>query len=308
MGRIALHLIAGTLLTLLAQTASGYLGPSGILFHFFVPLPAAHAYLCVGPAAGGGIVLLTMGVLSVVADPLGGAAYAIQFGVGSLVLSLLLSRGRPWDAAVAGAVAASALAGAAGIFGFSTARGTGVAEYVNGLIKTEVDRTVAIYQKAQLPQEQIVELTRLAEGMMGYLRIAWPALAILATGGIFLLTVFFLGKLSRGRYEMPGPPFGAWKTPDWIVWFLILGGAGTLLAQGWPYVVAVNLLTVMLPVYFLQGLAIVTWFFRARNISPLLRNIGYLLVVVLNPLPLIVTGMGVFDLWVDFRKSGIKKT
>jgi uncharacterized protein YybS (DUF2232 family) len=72
--------------------------------------------------------------------------------------------------------------------------------------------------------------------------------------------------------------------------------------------VALNLLTVLLPIYFLQGLAIVNHFFRKKGVSPLLQTLGYLLIAVLNPFPLIVTGVGIFDLWADFRKPRKKRT
>ena len=40
---------------------------------------------------------------------------------------------------------------------------------------------------------------------------------------------------------------------------------------------------------------------RGRRAARLVL-IGYLLVTLVNPLPLMVTGLGVFDLWADFRK------
>jgi hypothetical protein len=39
-----------------------------------------------------------------------------------------------------------------------------------------------------------------------------------------------------------------------------------------------------------------------------MRGLGYLLLLVINPFQLLVAGIGVFDLWVDFRKPRIKKT
>jgi uncharacterized protein YybS (DUF2232 family) len=61
-------------------------------------------------------------------------------------------------------------------------------------------------------------------------------------------------------------------------------------------------LVILLPVYFLQGLAVIDCFFRRKSFSPVIRTIGYLLVTLVNPLPMLVTGIGVFDMWADFRK------
>lgn len=308
MGRIALYLPAGTLLTLMLQMSALYLGPAGILLHLFVPLPAAHGFMRHGWGAGGGIVALTTASLLVVTSPAGAGAYFAQFGLGSLILPLLLRRGKGWDTAVTGAVAASAGGALLAAAAYAAARGVAVGELIGRFVRSEVDQAIALYQKAELPQEQIEELKTVAEGMADFLVLAWPGLAIVATGGIFLLTVRFLSAFSAGRYEVPGVPFSDWKAPELLVWVLIVSGSGALLGNGWPYRISVNVLTVVLPVYFLQGLAVVTWFFRKRNVSPLFRSLGYLLAVALNPLPLIVMGMGIFDLWVDFRKSGIRKT
>jgi uncharacterized protein YybS (DUF2232 family) len=72
--------------------------------------------------------------------------------------------------------------------------------------------------------------------------------------------------------------------------------------------IALNLLTVSLPLYFMQGLAIVRYFFRRRNVPGFIQGISYILILLLNPLPLVVTGFGIFDLWADFRKPRIKET
>jgi uncharacterized protein YybS (DUF2232 family) len=63
-----------------------------------------------------------------------------------------------------------------------------------------------------------------------------------------------------------------------------------------------NLLAVLLPLYFLQGLSVVSSFLQRKTYPPVLKGMIYLMVFILNPLPLIITGVGVFDLWVDFRR------
>ena len=83
---------------------------------------------------------------------------------------------------------------------------------------------------------------------------------------------------------------------------VILSGFIVAFADGLLATVALNLLVILLPVYFLQGLAVIDCFFRRKAFSPVIRTIGYLLLTLVNPLPMLVTGIGVFDLWADFRK------
>ena len=54
--------------------------------------------------------------------------------------------------------------------------------------------------------------------------------------------------------------------------------------------------------YFLQGLAVVSSFLQRKKYPPAIKGLIYLLVFILNPLPMIITGVGVFDLWIDFRR------
>ncbi len=63
-----------------------------------------------------------------------------------------------------------------------------------------------------------------------------------------------------------------------------------------------NPVAVLLPLYFLQGLAVVSNFLQRKPYPPIVRGLIYLLVFVLNPMPLVITGVGVFDLWIDFRR------
>ncbi len=70
---------------------------------------------------------------------------------------------------------------------------------------------------------------------------------------------------------------------------------------------AINVLIVILPLYFLQGLAVVEHFLSRKGLSPLLRGVSFLLLLLVNPLPVMVTGVGVFDLWADFRKPRLNK-
>jgi uncharacterized protein YybS (DUF2232 family) len=68
-----------------------------------------------------------------------------------------------------------------------------------------------------------------------------------------------------------------------------------------------NLLVILLPLYFFQGMAVVNSFLQKKTYSPLVKGLIYLLLTIFNPLPIIITCVGVFDLWIDFRRPRQKK-
>ncbi|BCR05916.1 hypothetical protein DESUT3_29850 [Desulfuromonas versatilis] len=298
----------GSAVTLLLQLSSGWLGPAGVVLNLLVPLPAALLTMLAGSIPGAGVVAATALVLWLVGSPGFALGYLLQFGLGSLLLPWFLRRGWGWDRAVL--VTVVAVVAAAGIFlaGYAGFQGQPIGGLVGEYVQGEITRSIALYQEADLPEEQVAELRQFADQMAGLLLKAYPGLAVVATGVLQLLTVLLLFRLNQGRYVMTGPAFHAWKAPDMLIWGLIAGGFGVFFGAEPLQMVALNLLTVLLPVYFLHGLAILTFFFRKKGIAPGFRAVGYVMVTLLSPLPLIVTGMGVFDLWADFRKPRIKKT
>ena len=96
-----------------------------------------------------------------------------------------------------------------------------------------------------------------------------------------------------------------WKAPERLVWGLILCGF-ILFIPGFDGLrfVAANLLLVIAAFYFAQGLAIVGYFFHKNNVPRFLRGITYVLIVFQQIFTLLVVGLGLFDLWGNFRRLG----
>lgn len=302
-----LSLAAGALATVLLLWAAGALGPAGALLNLVVPLPAAYVHMRRGALMGCGAVTLAAFVLLIIGDQGGALAYLLQFGLASMFLPFLLRRNWPWDRAVAGTLLILLAAGGVTLAAYSAARGLPVTELVVRYVDREVESALAIYQQANLPEDQLEELRAMILQMADFLVRAWPALVTVGTAAVLLINVLMLSALARGGYEVPGVHFRSWKAPELLVWPLILSGFGLLYAQGLVESISLNVLTLLLPIYFFQGLAVVTYYFQKRGVPPFFRGLGYLLVTVLSPLPLMVVAVGVFDLWADFRKPKIRK-
>lgn len=303
-----LHLIAGTAATLLLVGGSTLLGPAALFLNLFAPTPAALVVMRSGVVPGSLVVIASSVILWGWAGGTGALAYLLQFGLGSLALPLLLRRGVAWDRAVFGALAVIALAAGLTLATLVATSEVGLTELVDTYVKSEVDKATALYQGEDLPADQREEMQALIKQVADLLTRAWPGLVVIFCGAMLLLTVQWLAVFSRGRYLIGGLPFPMWKAPEWLVWLLIAAGFGVFFATGAAATVALNLLVMLLPLYFMQGMAIISYYFTIRGISPLLRTLGYALVMLLNPLPLIVTALGVFDLWADFRKPRVKNT
>ena len=301
-----LYIVLGALAGYLLFGTFAAFGFAAVFVNLFTPLPAAFVGMRHGATAGGLTVALTLLMVLLTGGPTQAIMYLIQFGIPGAVLPWLLQRNMAWDKAVVMVLWVMIVASLGGLLIFSVAAGESPLAMAGGLIDREIGQTSAAMQEmfegADLPADQREEVARAVENMAAFLQKAYPGIVLTVAGLMVLGLVLLLSLLARGRYTLPGKPFPEWKAPEQLVWLLILSGFMVAFADGMAATVALNLLVILLPVYFLQGLAVIDCFFRRKAFSPVIRTIGYLLVTLVNPLPMLVTGIGVFDLWADFRK------
>jgi hypothetical protein len=293
--------LGGVLATLALLGCAG-LWPLGVAAVLALPLPAAYVHMRQGGMPGGAVVLLAAGVLWGAAGRTEGLGYLVQFGLLSFLLPFFLRRGLYWDRSVGLTLAVVLASGGLVLAGLASVEGVDAGAVVGGFLQAQTEQALALGRKAQLTGDQAVQFEALVRQTAGFLHRAYPAVVTIGLGGLLLITVLGLNLLGRDDYHLPGAPFHLWKLPEMLIWGLIGAGALALIAPGIVAVAGFNLLLVVLAAYFLQGLAIVGHFFRKKGLPPALRTIGYILVVTLNPLLVVVTGLGVFDLWIDFRK------
>jgi hypothetical protein len=114
---------------------------------------------------------------------------------------------------------------------------------------------------------------------------------------VYLVIVLFW---MRPRLPLLGLPvevevFEEYRNDDWLAAFFVVAGVGTLLLEGTPRWAAINLLVIVLILYFVQGLAMIRahlarWFGRGW-----LVRWGVALLCLQGPMPLLVAALGVAD-------------
>ncbi len=301
-----IYVVVGTLAGYALFGTFAALGFAAVAVNLFTPLPAAFVGMRVGSVYATVTVALTSLLVLLTADPPSALMYLVQFGVPGAALPWLLNRGLAWDKATLAVIWGIVSVSICGLLIFSVVAGQSPLMAANDLIGREIAQTTTIMQEmfaaADLPASQKKEVALAVDNMAAFLQKAYPGIAITVSGLMTIGLVFLLSVLSRGRYLVPGRSFPEWKAPEQLVWILIVAGFLVVFVKGIAGTFALNLLVILLPIYFLQGLAVIDCFFRRKAFSPLIRTVGYLLVTFINPLPLVVTGIGVFDLWADFRK------
>ncbi len=98
-----------------------------------------------------------------------------------------------------------------------------------------------------------------------------------------------------------------WKAPDQLVIGVILFSVFVFLPIGIFKLVAANGLFVLMFVYFLQGIAVVSFFFEKKRAPFMLRFFFYILIAIQPLFMFLVIGLGLFDTWFNFRKIDMAK-
>jgi uncharacterized protein YybS (DUF2232 family) len=284
-----------------SQAQSSLLVLAGSCLAFTVPWPIALLLLRKGSSWALVALLASSLLLAGVGGLTLGLAYLVQFGVGSFLVPYFLKRGWEWDKAILISVGASAGSGLVALGAYAYQEGKTPLALADHWARTEVARALEALRSAKLPAEVALQTEQLVEEVGKKLVELYPAITILSVAGMLLVTVWFLRRRA-GAVLPPQSPFKGWKVAENLVWVLISSGAGALFLQGGWHRFALNIVLIVSAIYFLQGLAILSHFFNVKGVPPIFRVLGYFLVVASFPLRILATGVGIFDLWIDFRK------
>ncbi|SNB48056.1 YybS family protein [Geobacter sp. DSM 9736] len=292
----------GSVATLTLFLAFVSLPMVGMLPGAFSPLPAIFYTLKSGRLTGIAIVSVTTAVLAVMGDVASTALYLLQSGSLALLLSFFLSAGKGAGRSLAYAVAINLMLVVAFAAGYGALRGLDLDLQVQKGVQASIAQTASFYEKAGVKGE---ELQTLRQGMAqagDVIGKVYPALLIISVAVIAGMNMLVLSRFSSRLNDLRGiGPFREFRNPEPLVWVLIGSGFALLLDNPLVDRIALNLLIVILFMYFLQGLAITSHLFHRFRVSLFLRVIFYLLLTVQPYFAVGVAVVGIFDIWGNFR-------
>lgn len=112
-------------------------------------------------------------------------------------------------------------------------------------------------------------------------------------------------RQSRVSLHVEPEDLACWQPSDYLVWVFLASGVLVLLPLGLLSILGLNVFAVILMIYCWQGIAIAVFWGRQLPLPPGMRwLLGILVVMLAGPFCLLIcTAMGLFDLWVDFRRQ-----
>lgn len=280
---------------------------ANVVLVFLAPLPVLFHYHKLGRLTGGLCIVVSLVAVAFVLHLSTGAhniSLFILLSCLGVVISELLRKPAPIEKTVILATTAGMALSWGMIAIQSIISDINPLDTIRIYITRSVHDHIDLYNRMEVSSEQVALIKDHAEGIIEFLTLLFPALTLVGAAIMAWINII----AARGIFmvkSIPFPDFGdltRWKAPDKMVWFLIAAGGAVLVPASMIKWTAANVLLVCLFVYFLQGMAIVTFFFKTRRIPLFLRWTFYLLLAVQQYLIVIVIAAGLFDLWIDFRK------
>jgi uncharacterized protein YybS (DUF2232 family) len=173
----------------------------------------------------------------------------------------------------------------------------------------EIDRGLAgglmLYEEsAELNPETLESIRMVVAQLRTYIPQIFPALMISGLLSIVWLNLAFGNLLLRKRQGSlnPWPEYREWQLPQPLVWLAVVSGALFILLPAPLSMIGLNGLIVCATLYFFQGLAIAANFFHKWSVPRFFRVLIYGLIFIQTYGIIILSFLGLIDVWADFRK------
>lgn len=180
-----------------------------------------------------------------------------------------------------------------------------VAESFRGSLVQHLTAAARLYEQMGFPQESLELLQERTPHIVEVMLELLPGLVFVSLCLVVLVNVLLLCRRFPDRRAewLSVTNLREWNGPERLVWGLIVCGFALLIpglepVRPW----AANILLVIAAFYFAQGLSIIAYFFHKNNVPRFLRAVTYVLIAFEQIFTVLVVGLGLFDLWGDFRR------
>lgn len=304
-GDIPKDIVSGIAITSLIFAISVYMPIIGFICSLFIPLPILFYRSKLGRTTGAIIPIITIIVMIAV---LGGMSIDILFFVELLLLGFVLSELIELDLSIEKtmlyACGSVIFIGIVGLLFYSNLSNKGIYALVVEYVSKNLKLTLEVYENMGVSKESIHMISSSLENIEYVLIRIIPALVVASTFFVSWTNLLVAKPIlkSRGIFY---PSFGSlklWKAPEFLVWGIIGCGLLLLLPGKTSKLFGLNGLLIMLTIYFFQGIAIVSFYFEKKRFSRMLRVFLYSLIALQQVVLIVIIGLGLFDMWLNFRK------
>lgn len=307
-GRVnpVINIISPTLITLFLFTLVFYVPLIGIFLGLLSPLPIVYTYLQRGEKAGFLTLISVFILLFLLIGVRYGLIFLVEYGIVACVISESIKRDFSIEKTILFCVLGTLASGAFILLVYVLIEAKNPFAFLAEQMKANIDQSLEIYKEfGQSKGKSAEDLTASFERLKNIFIYSFPALIVIgSTIGSLLnyiiarhLWIKYIVKDDSKKRSLLD-----WSLPDYYVWVFIAAAFMMFLPVDFIRKAGVNLLLVMALVYFFQGLAITFFLFKKAKVPQVLQWIISLFILLQPLFAIVVSAMGLFDIWIDFRK------
>jgi uncharacterized protein YybS (DUF2232 family) len=177
-------------------------------------------------------------------------------------------------------------------------------QFIQKYVASIIDANIKLYSQLPLAKEDIDFIKDNQQNITFFFTRIFPSLIVIISVFIVWMNVL-IGKKVLSNAGIPRPNLtmlASWKTPDFFIWIFIISGGLNFVPNDDINFLALNLFLVICFIYLLQGFAIISFIFQSKNVPVFFRFLFYFFIAVQQFLMIPIVIVGLFDIWVDFRK------
>ncbi|MDX9787022.1 MAG: YybS family protein [Desulfobacterales bacterium] len=298
-------ILSGIVITALLFAAAVMIPFFGVFAVLVIPLPVLFYRLKLGRFYGG---IVPAAAFLLWLGQTGGLTADLFFFLGQLVMGFslgeCLERRLPIEKTIGVAAGVVFLAAICTLFLYTNAAGLDIGVFLSDYIKANLAVYQEAYKTLDMPSEQMQALSVAFEHAPYVIVRILPGICMAAA----LFGAWINLLLARPLLKVGCPDIerferlNQWKAPEHFVWGIIGFGVLLLIPEVGIKLTGFNGLIVLLPVYFFQGIAIVSFYFNKKRLPAAMKWFLYSMIALQIYALILVIGLGIFDIWLDFRK------
>lgn len=276
--------------------------PLGIFSGVLAPFPAAYNRLIHGRLSSLIVLLGAATAITALFGIFAGCLYLALSGMIGFFMPELLLRGVTASRALFWTTAANLLLFSGGFIAYGAISGVNLHQLISAEVSGSFKQALALYEKSGVTGEELELVKRSMVTGAELLQRLYPALVtamLIFIAGCNLLLV--KKTIAKTAVNLAIGDFSTFRNPDLLVWVLIATGSSLLLPVPQMTTPALNILLIITLLYFFQGMAVISALITKRSVPALVRILLYVMLIIQPYLLALVAGIGLFDLWVDFR-------
>lgn len=175
---------------------------------------------------------------------------------------------------------------------------------VQQFVTKTIEQNINMYAQLPLDSKDIDLIKNNKAAFISIFTSIFPALVVM--GSIIAVWInVLMGRNALRKKAIFLPKLeglSRWRVPEFIIWIFITSGGLLFLPNEHVRFFSLNVFILTCFLYFLQGLAILSFIFQNKNVPLFWRYLFYFFIAVQQFLMIPILIAGLFDIWIDFRR------